>query len=181
MTVHLTKMKKEKLKKEVQETSALINRVIPNKKLAQSLGLMVSASPALGTLPLLFARRGYSELEEKVQKQGWKARIKMSAEVATDFRKFISQIEKHNGASITSEATAVSVLSIIGEPTQFLKAKVIPNHIKTEQKAIWCGDASQWAVCAYSIKDDSEFFLIKKFSEEEQKSSCRHRELLALL
>ncbi len=29
MTVHLTEMKKEKLKKEVQETSALINRVIP--------------------------------------------------------------------------------------------------------------------------------------------------------
>jgi hypothetical protein len=181
MTVHLTEMKKEKLKKEVQETAALSNRVIPIKKLAQSLGLMVSASPALGTLPLVFARRGYSELEEKVQKQGWKARIKMPAEVATDFRKFISQIEKHDGAPITSAATAVSVLSIIGEPTQFLKAKVIPNHTKTVQKAIWCGDASQWAVCAYSIKDESEFFLIKKFTEEEQKLSSGHRELLALL
>ena len=116
-----------------------------------------------------------------MQKQGWKARIKMPAEVATDFRKFISQIEKHDGAPITSAATAVSVLSIIGEPTQFLKAKVIPNHIKTEQKAIWCLDALQWAVCAYFIKDDSEFFLIKKFTEEEQKLSSWHRELLALL
>jgi hypothetical protein len=180
MTVHLTKMKKEKLKKEVQETASASDRVIPIKMLARSLGQMVSALPALGMLPLIFARRGYSELEEKVQKQGWSARIKMPVEVAADFRKFISLIEKHDGAPITSAATAVSVLSIIGEPTQFLKTKVIPNHIKTDQKAIWCGDASQWAACAYSIKDDSDFFLIQKFSEEEQRLSSGHRELLAL-
>jgi hypothetical protein len=180
MTVHLTGMKKEKLKKEVQETASASDRVIPIKMLARSLGLMVSALPALGTLPLIFARRGYAELEEKVQEQGWNARIKMPAEVAADLRKFISLIERHDGAPITSAATAVSVLSIIGEPTQFLKTKVIPNHIKTNQKAIWCGDASQWAACAYSIKDDSDFFLIRKFSEEEQSLSSGHRELLAL-
>jgi hypothetical protein len=64
-------------------------------------------------LPLIFARRGYAKLEEKVQEQGWNARIKMPAEVAAD-------LERHDGAPITSAATAVSVLSIIGEPTQFL-------------------------------------------------------------
>jgi hypothetical protein len=69
---------------------------------------------------LIFTRRGYAELEEKVQEQGWNDRIKMPAEVAADLREFISLMERHDGAPITSAATAVSVLSIIGEPTQFL-------------------------------------------------------------
>jgi len=180
MTVHLTEEKKRDLQSSTMEMGRSVNRTVKARSLAKVLGQMISAMPALGFVPLIFARRAYEELEKQVDRSGWNSTIKVSLEVAEDLQSFCREVDKQDGAPIATPERAVSVLAIVGPPSEFIKTKVIPNHVREVNQDIWCGDASQFAVCAYSIKTEKEFFFIQRFTEEEEKLSSGHRELLVV-
>jgi hypothetical protein len=180
MSVNLTEEKAASLRENLTEMISTKGRWVTVKMLAKTLGKMISAEPALGTFPLIMARRAYSDLDGVVSTKGWKATIKLSKEVLEDLQTFLSQFQEHDGSPIRSASTAVSVISIIGPPSEFLKVRTIPNHVKNCSHDIWCGDASDVAVCAYSIKSEKEIYFVSKLKPEEMLLSSGHRELLTV-
>ena len=74
----------------------------------------------------------------------------------------------------------MSVLSIIGPPSEFIKTQFIAKHTTEAEVKIWCGDASQDAVCAYSVMGKLDFFFKKRLTAEETQKSSGHRELLTV-
>ncbi len=180
MLVGLTKEKEQGLRKAISEVLQFKKRRISAKVLAKCLGKMISAEPGLGAFPLVMARKAYADLEAAVEQSGWRSSLNLSEEAINSLEEFINRIDEFNFSPIKTPATAVSVISIIGPPSEYLKIKTIPNHHTERQSEIWCGDASDFAVCAYTIKASQEVFFIGKLSEEEQQLSSGHRELLTV-
>ena len=180
MSVKLTNKKKAELSRSLEEVMSARNRFVPTRFLASVIGKAIASEPATGPLVQVMLRRAYGQLEEHVQKEGWKTTIKVSEEIAEDFTELQQRVRDSEGYPIRTEATNVSVVSIIGEPSEFLKTKVIRQHLRQESREIWCGDASAVAVCAYSCGASEPFYFIGKLSEEEQESSSGQRELLTV-
>ncbi len=180
MRVHLTSEKKEFLRQSLQELVNFQGHHMTAKTLASALGRMISAEPALGSFPLIHARKAYAELEETINQKGWKANLKLSESATDSIKQFLENLESYDGAPIKSNHTNISVISIIGEPSQFMTSKVIPNHVQQEHTEVWCSDASAVAVCAYSFKAKEAVFFMDKFTKEEMQLSSGHRELLAV-
>ncbi len=86
----------------------------------------------------------------------------------------MERFEEFNFTRIKTPATAISVISILGPPTEFMKLEVIPNHVREASKEVWCGDASQFAVCSCSFKADENFFFRASLSEEERRFLSGH-------
>jgi hypothetical protein len=84
-----------------------------------------------------------------------------------------------DNSPIRSAATKISVLSIIGPPSSFMKQSFIANHARAREEKIWASDASGFATCAYSIKGEHLYFR-GVLSESERELSSGHRELLAV-
>jgi hypothetical protein len=57
---------------------------------------------------------------------------------------------------------------------------MIPNHVKNLPSEIWCGDASNVAVCAYSIDTGKDTYFIGKLLPAECQLSSGGRELLTV-
>ena len=180
MLVGLTEEKERGLRKAISEVLQFKKRPISAKVLAKCLGKMISVEPGLGTFPLVMARKAYLDLETAVERSGWKTSLRLSEESLSSFQEFIDRMHEFNFSPIRTPATAISVVSIIGPPSEYLKTKVIPNHQTKRPAEIWCGDASEFAVCAYTIKAEQEVFFIGKLSMEEQQLSSGHRELLTV-
>jgi len=180
MTVHLTNQKREGV---IVAINALIRskgRFIAAKHLAKVLGKMISCEPALGPFTFIMAKRAYAALEGTVAKQGWRANLKVTEDITEDFQLFIKELGRFDGYPVRTATTAVSVISIIGPPSEHMRTTVIPNHVKQCPSEVWAGDASNIAVCAYSVKSEKEVYFIGKLSPEERQLSSGHRELLTV-
>ena len=100
--------------------------------------------------------------------------------MASDLEILKNRVDNIDGYPIRTEATAISVVAIVGLPSEFIKTKVIPQHIKHNNVAIWCGDASAMAVCAYSCSGAEKFHFIGQLTKDERKTSSGQRELLTV-
>jgi hypothetical protein len=100
--------------------------------------------------------------------------------VAADFRVVGQELHEHDHQPIRTTSTDISVVSIVGPPSDFLKHKVMPNHKVADHVEVWCGDASAVAVCAYSITSSQPFFFTAALSDFEAKQSSGYRELMTL-
>jgi hypothetical protein len=75
MKVFLQPQKEVAIRSIVREFITFKNKTIRVKFLAKVLGKIISCSPALGQIPLIFARQGYWALEQTVELQGWSAKL----------------------------------------------------------------------------------------------------------
>jgi hypothetical protein len=180
MTVSLPEAKKAQLLQLSRDLAASGGRCLKAKELASMVGKLTAAEPALGNFATIMGKRAYGILEEAVSRQGWRGTVRISAEVAADFRTVGEQLAEHDHHPIRSKATEISVVSIIGPPTDFLKRKFLPNHKTEGQVEVWCGDASATAVCAFSVTSNQPFFFKAELSAFEAQQSSGYRELMTL-
>ena len=179
MTVRMEEMKKQRILKQVQETVDQAARPILAKELAGTLGKIVATEPALGPVVIMIARAAYIQLDEAVSNRGWNTRLSLNAESLNGLRFFIDNFSDFDNSTIRSAATEISVLSIIGPPSSFIKSSFATNHVRTMDERIWASDASGFATCAYSVKGPQLYFR-GLLTEEERALSSGHRELLAV-
>ena len=179
MTVRLPTDKKEALKKAIEATIGTAPRKIHIKDLARTLGKIIATEPALGNLPLLTARAGYAQVEEISEARGWNASLTLSKETVEGLQFFLDNMDQFDNTPIRTAATDISVVSIIGQPDEFIKTGFVANHIRSSRSKIWASDASGFATCAYSIKGDNMYYR-GLLTEEERGFGSGHRELLAV-
>ena len=179
MTVRLEKAKKQRILQQVSETIAYGSKPIPAKELAGTLGKIVATEPALGPVVIMAARAAYTDLDKATQEKGWRTQVTMSKESVNGLRFFEENCSRFDNTPIRSAATEISVMSIIGPPSRFMKSSFVANHVRTEEENIWASDASGYATCAYSIKGEQLYYR-GVLTEEERKLSSGHRELLAV-
>jgi hypothetical protein len=180
MTVALSQEKKEQIQQLARQVESSEDRFLRAKDLASFIGKVAAAEPALGSIVPITTRRAYQDLDEVIRQFGWSGKIKISAEVAEDFGRFRQRIDEFNGTPIRTQATEIAVVSIIGEPSEFIKQKFIKNHKRQKEMEIWAGDASATAVCAFSVSGEQPFFFKRRLTSEEQKKSSGMRELLTV-
>ncbi len=179
MAVRLQEAKKRRILQRIWETISHGSKPIPAKELAGTLGKMVATEPALGPIVVMTARASYAVLEEATQKRGWDTKLILSNEALNGLKFFAENCSDFDDSPIRSAATEISVLSIIGPPTSFIKSSFVANHVRTDDEKIWASDASGYATCAYSIKGDHLYFR-GILNEDEKILSSGHRELLAV-
>ena len=181
MKVFLQPKKQDEL---ISLVSDLINsegKKIKVKFLAKILGKMISCSPALGNIPLIFARQGYFLLERTVEDKGWAALVCVSKEVVSSLQSFLSTFPLYNGNPIAHSCDSISLLSIIGPPNDYFSNSFVPQHIPELPSSIFASDASNVAVCSYSLSSHDQFFFVGKLTQDQALISSGHRELLAVL
>ena len=180
MTVRLTKDKQQELKNLMITTiSNGTQKKIQAKTLAQVLGKLVSTEPALGSMPIMTARAGYAQLEETTNKNGWNATLNLNEDTLAALQFFLENFKQFDNTPFRTDNNTVSVLSIIGQPSNFIKSSFIKNHTRFDNEEIWASDASGFATCTYAVKGQKMYFR-GKLTEQEQKLSSGHRELLAV-
>lgn len=179
MTVSLSPEKILAVRKSVEDTLEQGRKPMKAKELAKTLGKMVSTEPALGGMPLMAARAGYIQLEIATEKDGWNTTFSLSKETMAGLNYFIENLHQFNHTPIRTDATEISVLSIIGPPDKFITKDFVANHVRTKEKQIWASDASGFATCAYSIQGDDLYFR-GKLDQEQKQTSSGHRELMAV-
>jgi hypothetical protein len=179
MSVSLTQEKINSIRQSVADIVQSRERQVGAKTVAKMLGKMSSAELALGPFSLIMARLAYGELDKAVQERGWRATLRLSDEAIGSLQDFFKNLGKFNGYPIRSAGTAVSVMSILGPPSGHMKTSIIPNHIKSVPEEIWCGDASDYAVCD-SIKSTKNHYFIGCLSNSEMSLSSGHLELLTV-
>lgn len=180
LTVRLKTDKKEAVKRSVLKTLDFDNQLIPVRELAKTLGKVVACEPALGQMPLMAARAAYIQLDRVTEAYGWNGFMVMDHETKIGLRFFVENLDRFDNTPIRTASREISVLSIIGPPSEFLKTSFVANHARTSCEQIWASDASGFATCAYSIKADKDVYYRGKFSDEEKTFSSGHRELLAV-
>lgn len=179
MTVRLQETKKQRILQQVSETISHGSKSFPAKELAGTIGKIVATEPALGPIVVIAARASYAVLEEATQRRGWNSSLVMSKEAQDGLQFFVDNCSEFDNSPIRSAATEISVLSIIGPPSSFMKSSFVANHVRTKEEKIWASDASGYATCAYSIKGDHLYFR-GILNEDERMLSSGHRELLAV-
>ena len=179
MTVRLQEAKKQRILQQVSETISHGSKSFPAKELAGTIGKIVATEPALGPIVVIAARASYAVLEEATQRRGWNSSLVMSKEAQDGLQFFVDNCSEFDNSPIRSAATEISVLSIIGPPSSFMKSSFVANHVRTNEEKIWASDASGYATCAYSIKGDHLYFR-GTLNEDERMLSSGHRELLAV-
>lgn len=179
MTVRLQEAKKQRILQQVSETISHGSKSFPAKELAGTIGKIVATEPALGPIVVIAARASYAVLEEATQRRGWNSSLVMSKEAQDGLQFFVDNCSEFDNSPIRSAATEISVLSIIGPPSSFMKSSFVANHVRTNEEKIWASDASGYATCAYSIKGDHLYFR-GILNEDERMLSSGHRELLAV-
>ncbi|KZS08446.1 Uncharacterized protein APZ42_027551 [Daphnia magna] len=179
MTVRLGETKKQLILRQVEETIDYGPKPILARDLASTLGKMVAMEPALGPVVIMAARAAYIDLDKAVQQRGWGTRLVMSEESIKGMKFIVENCYKFDNSPIRSATTELSVLSIIGPPSSFMKQSFVANHARTKEEKIWASDASGFATCAYSIKGEHLYFrgMLREF---ERKLSSGHRELIAV-
>lgn len=179
MTVRLQEAKKQRILQQVSETISHGSKSFPAKELAGTIGKIVATEPALGPIVVIAARASYAVLEEATQRRGWNSSLVMSKEAQDGLQFFVDNCSEFDNSPIRSAATEISVLSIIGLPSSFMKSSFVANQVRTNEEKIWASDASGYATCAYSIKGDHLYFR-GILNEDERMLSSGHRELLAV-
>ena len=180
MRVFLQPQKQQEL---VDIVSKLIEggiTLVKAKFLAKVLGKMISCSPALGNIPLIFARQGYFILEPAVERHGWTTNVQVTQPLLDSLKHFLVIFPQFNGQPIAHSADTISLLSIIGPPDDFFSNSFVRFHTPTLPKEVFASDASNVAVCSYSIGNKDQFFFIGQLSDSQTQTSSGHRELLAV-
>ena len=180
MEVRLTEEKKAQLRKGIVEIRAATNRYLWAKHLAAVIGKVAACELGLGPIVPIMLRRAYKLLQEHVQRKGWESTVKITNEVAKDMGELSEKIEEFNGYLIRTEATQLSIVALIGPPSQFLKTKVIAQHVKHDSIEIYCGDASAVSVCAYSCSEHCDFHFIGELTPDKRRKSSGLQELLTV-
>ena len=180
MTVSLTTEKKILLKETVSNLIQKVGSNVKVKELAKCAGRMIAAEPALGRLPIISARPIYNEIEPQVEEKGWNCSVEVSRAVGESLKFFLDSIDKFDHTVIRTKSNEMSVLSIIGPPSGYLKRKVLPQHRVFGNPEIWAGDASSFAVCAYTVTGAENIYFRGKLSEQERDFSSGHRELITV-
>ena len=157
-----------------------LNRFVTLKFLAKVLGKMISCAPALGNIPLIFARQGYFLLDQTVEAKGWSAKVKISKSVVDSLKQFLEIFPSFDGQPIMHSANSISLISIIGPPEDFISESFVKIHTPSLPKEIFVSDASNVAVCSYSMNTIQPFFFIGQLIDWQTKVSSGHRELLAV-
>ena len=157
-----------------------LNRFVTLKFLAKVLGKMISCAPALGNIPLIFARQGYFLLDQTVEAKGWSAKVKISKSVVDSLKQFLKILPSFDGQPIMHSANSISLISIIGPPEDFISESFVKIHTPSLPKEIFVSDASNVAVCSYSMNTIQPFFFIGQLIDWQTKVSSGHRELLAV-
>lgn len=152
MTVNLGEIKKQLVIEQVLSKISYGRKPIRAKELVGTLGKMVAAEPALGPIVLMAARAAYSDLDDAVQKRSWNSSLSMSQGSLNGLKFFVNNLFDFDNCPIRSAATEISVLSLIGPPSSFIKTGFVSNHLRTKDEHIWASYASSFATCAYSIK-----------------------------
>ena len=179
MTVRLGDDKKQRILRQVSETIAYGSKPILAKELAGTLGKIVAAEAALGPVVIMAARASYIDLDKAIHQRGWGTRLTMSKEALDGLIFFAENCSSFDNTPIRSAATEISVLSIIGPPSSFMKTSFVANHARTTEEKIWASDASGYATCAYSLTGEHLYFR-GRLNEYEKGLSSGHRELLAV-
>ena len=179
MSVRLNEIKKRNILHHTATTIEYSSALIPARQLAQTLGKIVAAEPALGPMVIMASRAAYSNLDDAVTKRGWGTKLEMSKEALDGLRFFADNCSRFDNSPMRSSATEISVLSIIEPPDSFMKTSFVANHTRTNDEKIWASDASGYATCAYSIKGDDLYFR-GLLTDEEKLFSSGHRELIAV-
>ena len=180
MRVFLQPQKEKDLVEIVKSLISFSLKKVKTKFLAKVLGKMISNSPALGSIPLIFARQGYFHLEKTVEEHGWSSKILITEEISTSMKAFLSTYKEYDGHPILHSSSSISLLSLIGPPDNYFANRFIPLHIPDLPHEVLVSDASNVAVCAYSFKAQKDFFFIVQLSPKECLLSSGHRELLAV-
>lgn len=180
MRVFLQPDKEQSLREIVTSLIQAEGKQVKAKFLAKVLGKMISSAPALGQMPLIFARLGYFALEQAVDLKGWSTQVQISRELTNSLKKFLDAIDFFNGYPILHSSTTISLISLLGPPDHFFTSSFAPMHTPDLPQEIFASDASNIAVCSYSIKSEDKFFFIGNLSEDQIKLSSGHRELLAV-
>lgn len=180
MTVSLTPNKKASLKLIVEETIQAVKTKVRVKTLAKCAGKMISAEPALGKLPIIAARPIYAEMEPVVETKGWNISISVTPSVEQSLSWFITNLEEFDHSPIKTCGNQMTVLSIIGPPSDHIKRQVFPNHKTFGDSEIWASDASAFAVCAYTVRSEEKVYFRSLLTNSEKELSSGHRELLTV-
>ena len=180
MRVYLQPQKQQDLIDVVTSLLNAGNTLVKAKFLAKVLGKMISCSPALGNIPLIFARQGYFALEQAVEQHGWSTKVQITQPLLDSLTHFLAVFPDFNGQQIAHSASTISLLSIIGPPDDFFSHSFVRFHTPSLPREIFASDASDIAVCSYSIGNKDQFFYIGQLSMTQAKSSSGHRELLAV-
>ena len=164
----------------MKEVISFGKRHIHIKMLSKAVGKMVATEPALGNMPLMAARAAYMQIEETANDKGWNANLLLNEETLSGLSFFVENLDKFDNTPIRTAATELSVISIIGQPDEFIKTSFVANHVQFEgEKTIWASDSSSFATCAYSITGE-EMYYRSKLSADQRLVSSGHRELLAV-
>jgi hypothetical protein len=180
MRVFLQPQKQVDLVTLVETLISAVNRKVTVRFLAKVLGKMISCAPALGHIPLIFARQGYFLLEQTVDQFGWSAKVKITKPVVDSMKQFLVTFPGFDGKPISHSANTLSLMSIIGPPDKFFTDSFVTIHTPTLPKEVFVSDASNIAVCSYSIEKEDQFFFIGQLSPTQTEKSSGFRELLAV-
>ena len=153
------------------------NRRTEAKKLAATIGKIISLEPALGPIVQLMTRAAQMDLAEAVQQRGWRAKLVMSQLTKDSLEDFANSMESFNGATIRTRATATPIKAILDDCRS---DKLVFGIKKHNMKQIVAGDASDKAVCAYGVQGIPNLFFQAKLTEKEKALSSGHRELLTV-
>jgi hypothetical protein len=164
----------------VNELISKKDKKVSVRFLAKVLGTMISTAPALGKIPMIFARLGYFILEKEVELRGWNSSVFISSEFTDSLQHFLEHISIFNGCPMLHSANTISLITLLGPPDKFLLSQFVPLHIPSLPTEIFASDASNVAVCSYSMSDSDPFFFIGNLTNQEILTSSGHRELLAV-
>ena len=148
------------------------------KLLAKFIGKAISLQPALGPVVQLLTRIAQIELAIQVDEQGWKKKMGVSQETRQGMSELVDRLEEMNGQPIQNLANATSLETVLGPATQ-TNRHTFYGDVKA--KNVVAGDASNKAICAYSVKGLQRFFYQDSLTAEESRLSSGHRELLTVL
>ena len=180
MKVFLQKQKQTDLVSLVKDLIKQKDKLVKAKFLAKVLGKMISCAPALGKIPLIFARQGYFLLEETVEQKGWGALVRISPQLVDSLEAFLSTFPLYDGNPIAHSCNTISLLSLVGPPDEHFSNSFVPQHLPALPQDVFASDASNVAVCSYSIQTKDPFFFIGQLTPEQSQLSSGHRELLAV-
>ena len=180
MTVRLSANKEIRLRQMVKDIISCKGRRIKTKTLAKMLGTMISTAPALGRIPLIFARPAYALLEQEVEVKGWAGSLQVTSSAVDSLRGFLTNLSQFNGNPIAHTNKAMSLISLIGPPDKFFTAKILPTHVPDLPQEVFVSDASNVAVCSYSLSHADKFYFVGHLEEKHATMSSGYRELLAV-
>ena len=68
----------------------------------------------------------------------------------------------------------------MGPPSEYVLNKVLPTHVPSCPREVFVSDASNIAVCSYSLTQDDPFFFVDQLQQHQTTMSSGFRELLAV-